>query len=441
MSNSVEAALKALGEVLSAELDAERFRADEAEKAMQVLISGLTSLIGELPQAANDTKSEVIVPEIPSPIKSDGVFLNALSREWTTAAMLRQQLFSRDIKIAEGTVYNRMRKLAANRPDLIEAAAKPERWRLKAIPSPRKKVAAHRSKLVSQMGSSRVAAPAGQRASVTNGTSPKLNSTAVANDNSACETREGCGSKFSLLHADIYQGDCLEVMRQLPSGSVDLVVTSPPYNLALSKRSGMKKSAKSSNWHNAKLADGYRSYDDARPHDEYVEWMQNVLRESWRLLSDDGAIFLNHKPRIQKGKLWTPFELNPDLPLRQIVIWDRGSGMNFNRSFFTPSHEWIMILAKPNFRLTKGQNKFPMDVWRFPPERKNDHPAPFPIELPTTAIEHSSAKVVLDPFMGSGTTGVAALRCGRKFIGIELDDEYAAKAASRIEVATLAEAA
>lgn len=258
----------------------------------------------------------------------------------------------------------------------------------------------------------------------------KMESTnVVANDNGP----EPLKPRISISDASkckIYRGDCLEVMKSMPSGSVDLIVTSPPYNLGFSKRRGMKDSSKSSLWHTGKLLDGYASYDDALPHDEYVEWQRNVLRECWRLLSDEGAIYLNHKPRIQKGLLWTPLDLNPGLPVRQIIIWDRGSGFNFNRSFFTPSHEWIVIYAKPNFRFPRG--KLPRDVWQFPHARNNDHPAPFPVELPMTAIEHTDATVILDPFMGSGTTGVAAMRCGRDFIGIELDQGYCEAAAKRI---------
>lgn len=724
MNDSIDNILGQLGLAIQAQTAAADARADAIEARWTKFYDGLSALLvksahndhkmagaGEETSGLRESKGQV--SRASRVICSDEAILAALTNNWITAAKLRQQMLSRGIKMAEGTVYNRMRKLAANRPDMIEAAAKPERWRLKAIPSPRKKVVHRNPNSVSRaVKTVRKHADVGEKEA----TGFPLNVTKSANDNSPIEanitsklpvyaplplntdafrpvlhhgdclevmktlpddsvdliladlpygttrleiddplpldelwreyrrilrkphgnivlfgsqpfttalinsapdifryamvweknsstgfqhadakplkihedilvfsygvnisakrtkrratyndqqavpvkrkatgqtkvsylskairghpaghefvgltncqtsilrfakdakkgknahpfakpvglldrliqtysnpgevvldntmgsgstcvaamkagrksigieidqewfevaqerielvrqkvcsnaTVRACLPQFSLLHADIYQGDCLEVMRQMPSGSVDLVVTSPPYNLALSKRSGMKKSAKSSNWHNAKLADGYRSYDDALPHDQYVEWMQNVLRESWRLLSDDGAIFLNHKPRIQKGKLWTPLELNPDLPVRQIVIWDRGSGMNFNRSFFTPSHEWIVILAKSEFRMTKTETKFPKDVWHFPPERKNDHPAPFPLELPMTAIEHTSAKVVLDPFMGSGTTGVAALRCGREFIGIELDDDYAAKAASRIQAETM----
>jgi modification methylase len=174
-------------------------------------------------------------------------------------------------------------------------------------------------------------------------------------------------------------------------------------------------------------------------HDEYVAWMRDVLSECWRLISDKGAIFYNHKPRIQNGHLWTPLELNPGLPLRQIAIWDRGNGMNFNSKFFTPSHEWVMLFAKPDFRLSKGK---PRDLWRINPARHNDHPAPFPLELPLTAIRHTDAQTILDPFAGSGTTGVAARMLGRKFIGIERNGEYIDQARKRIEAqSTLARAA
>ena len=238
-----------------------------------------------------------------------------------------------------------------------------------------------------------------------------------------------CIPKMQTGDATIYQGDCLEVMRSMPSGSVDLVVTSPPYNLGLSQRA-KPRSSKDSSWSNAKLFDGYGDYQDALPHNEYVAWMREVLSECWRIIPDNGAIFFNHKPRIQNGHLWTPLELNPDLPLRQIMVWDRGSGMNFNQKFFTPSHEWVMLFAKPDFQLSKGK---PRDVWAFGHAKKNDHPAPFPVELPLNAIRHTNAKTIFDPFAGSGTTGVAARMLGRKFIGIERNGDYFPNALARIE--------
>ncbi|MBU7579473.1 MAG: site-specific DNA-methyltransferase [Porphyrobacter sp.] len=73
------------------------------------------------------------------------------------------------------------------------------------------------------------------------------------------------------------------------------------------------------------------------------------------------------------------------------------------------------------------------EPWSFPFARKNDHPAPFPVELPLTAIRHTDAETILDPFAGSGTTGVAAKMLGRKFIGIERNGEYVEQARKRIE--------
>ncbi|MCC4234856.1 site-specific DNA-methyltransferase [Sphingobium soli] len=230
----------------------------------------------------------------------------------------------------------------------------------------------------------------------------------------------------------IYNGDCLDTMRRMPTGSVDLVFTSPPYNLGRSSDGKVRGVASSGKWKGMDLSNGYASYDDARDPAGYIEWQKDVLRECWRLLADDGAIYYNHKPRVQNGVLQTPLDLNPGLPVRQIVIWDRGSGFNFNQSFYLPCHEWIVIFAKPGFRLRSKAASGMKDVWKVKHERNNSHPAPFPVELAERVIETTSAKIILDPFMGSGSTGVAALQCDRKFIGIEIDHSYCMDAASRM---------
>ena len=91
----------------------------------------------------------------------------------------------------------------------------------------------------------------------------------------------------------------------------------------------------------------------------------------------------------------------------------------------------IYLIAKPKFKLRKGSNRL-TDVWEFPQERKNEHPAPFPIELPLRCISSTDGKIILDPFMGSGTTAIAAEMCNRKWIGIEKSAEYCDKANNRI---------
>lgn len=222
----------------------------------------------------------------------------------------------------------------------------------------------------------------------------------------------------------VHRGDCLEVMRRMPSESVDLVVTSPPYNLDLKV---------GDRWRSAALKDGYDGHDDALPYSEYVDWQRDCLSEMMRLLNDDGGIFYNHKWRIQDGMLQDRREIVDGFPVRQVIIWDRKSGMNFQGSFFIPSYEVIYLICRSWFKLSKNRINY-RDVWVFPPENDSDHPAPFPVALPQRCIDSTDAKVILDPFMGSGTTAVAAIRAGREWIGIEKSEKYCEMARERIRV-------
>lgn len=228
----------------------------------------------------------------------------------------------------------------------------------------------------------------------------------------------------------IYLADNREALPLLPSGSVDMVFTSPPYNLRNGNRFHMGHAG--SNRPGADLADGYTSHADDLPFDDYVAWQKSTLSECWRLLSDRGAIYYNHKPRVQFKQLQTPLALNPALPLRQIIIWVGSAGINYSPSHYMPAHEWILIFAKEGFTLRDRSASGVGDVWRIQPETGNAHPAPFPVELPKRAIETTTAEVILDPFMGSGTVGVACAIQGRKFIGIEIEKSYCDLAVARI---------
>lgn len=245
--------------------------------------------------------------------------------------------------------------------------------------------------------------------------------------------------------ATLYCGDCLEVMGSVPLRPA-LVVTSPPYNLAAApwphlghwKAGGPSGSGGRGKWQaGANASDGpnYGTHRDAMEWGSYVDWQRSVLWLLWKLLADDGAIFFNHKPRVIGTKLWTPQELLPsEVELRQIIVWKRPGGMNYSPASFVPTHEWIMVLAKAAFRLkTKGVSGLG-DVWDMTPER-NEHPAPFPLALPAKAIEATAGGLVLDPFMGSGTTGVAAAGAGRPFVGIEIDRRFFDMACARIDAA------
>lgn len=240
---------------------------------------------------------------------------------------------------------------------------------------------------------------------------------------------------------DIVEGDCLDVMRAMPDGCVDTTVTSPPYNLQNSLRNDGKKAnnfhGPGRKWKNCAIAEGYKDFNDCMPHADYVEWQRACLTEMWRLTSDDGVIFYNHKPRIQMGQVQLPTQFVPEhIPVRQIIIWNRMNGFNFQSTFFCPRHEYIMVMAKPGFRLTPKANGHG-DVWSFNYAVKGDntHPAPFPLELPLRCIESSPGQMVFDPFCGSGTTAVAAKQAGKDFIGIELSTEYCDIAKARVEAA------
>ena len=179
-------------------------------------------------------------------------------------------------------------------------------------------------------------------------------------------------------------GDALNEMRKFPDESVDLIITSPPYNLKNSTGNGMKNGS-CGKWSNAALINGYANYDDNMPYDEYVQWQRNCLSEMMRLIND----------------------------------------------YFLPTYEVIYLIAKPNFKLVPHANSLG-DVWEFPQEMKNKHPAPFPVALVERIISSTSAKIILDPFMGSGTTAVASKNLGRNFIGIEISPEYCEMSKERL---------
>ena len=238
----------------------------------------------------------------------------------------------------------------------------------------------------------------------------------------------------------VHCGDCLTLMDKMPDGSVDLIVTSPPYNLRNSTGNGMKYPSFGCMWESAKLIDGYESGDDAMPYGEYAQWQRRCLDSMMRLLREDGAIFYNHKWRVQDGLLQDRSEIVKGFPVRQIIIWHRNGGLNFNDGYFLPSYECLFLICKPKFKLAPGANAIG-DVWRISQETNNPHPAPFPVELAKRCIESTRAELVLDPFMGSGTTAVAAELCGRGWIGMEISQEYCKMANERIKTARKLEGA
>ena len=232
------------------------------------------------------------------------------------------------------------------------------------------------------------------------------------------------------LRGEVLHGDCLDVMRGMAAETIKVVVTSPPYNIKNSTGNGLKDGSKGK-WPNAALQSGYDGHDDCLPHGEYVAWQRECLTEMVRLLRPDGAIFYNHKWRVQNGLLQDRADILQGFPVRQIIIWQRSGGINFNPGYFLPNYEVLYLIAKPAFRLAPKANAAGC-VWRINQENDNPHPAPFPVDLAARCIQSVGAGPVLDPFMGSGTTAIAAEQAGLPWIGIEKSAEYVKMAQDRL---------
>ena len=226
----------------------------------------------------------------------------------------------------------------------------------------------------------------------------------------------------------------MDVMPTMPDECIDLVVTSPPYNLRNSSRhgGGDHKRGFSAFWNQSTLLkDGYKDHGDDMPHEQYVEWQRACLGEMMRLLKPTGAIFYNHTWRVQHGLMQDRGDIVQDFPVRQIIIWHRTGGINFNPGYFLPNYEVLYLICKPDFFLADGANRLGC-VWQISQTYRQKHPASMPLALARRCIASTDAEVVLDPFVGLGTTAVAAQALGRRYVGIELSSEYCEEAREEI---------
>jgi site-specific DNA-methyltransferase (adenine-specific) len=237
----------------------------------------------------------------------------------------------------------------------------------------------------------------------------------------------------------LYEGAAEDILPTLDD-EFDLVFTSPPYNMGISTGGSFPRGRSYGKWSGGLLAGGYGADRDARPWPEYIAWQQTVLRECWRLLAPAGAIFYNHKPRVQDGRLlhprtFIPAELEPFV--RQEVIWARPGGINAGITHYCSTYEVLIVIAHQGFRLKSKSASMLGDVWRVTPEVNSEHPAPFPKELPGHALETTAATSVLDPFAGSGSTLRAAKERGVRAVGVELDRRWCDLAIRNLGQSTL----
>ncbi len=187
----------------------------------------------------------------------------------------------------------------------------------------------------------------------------------------------------------------------------------------------------------------YDNYKDAVPESDYQEHQVEVLNQIFRVTVPGGSFFYNHKCRWERGKMFHPMDWlrKTDWTIRQEIIWDRVIAANIRGWRFWQVEERVYWLYKPIDKHLIGRELKSSDarltsIWRGVPEGKNPHPAPFPLWLPARCIISTAGTaeqaVVLDPYMGSGTTAVAAKLLNHSYVGIDRSSDYLEYAKNRL---------
>ena len=232
-----------------------------------------------------------------------------------------------------------------------------------------------------------------------------------------------------MSNLNLIKGDCMEIMRNMSPNSVDLIVTSPPYN------KGLFNKCKQSNqiWGGFEIK--YNSYNDNLSKEEYEQWMLDFFDLCSVVLKDGGSLLFNHKPIRHDNTIYHPMEFilkSKSMEVYQELIWDRKSSPNIRNDVFVPCTERIYWLKKkgqkPVFDRSKISKDYISEVWNITAKRNKQHPAPFPYELAMNCVlpftNINKTITVLDPFMGCGTTGIVCKDLGIDFIGVEIDESY-----------------
>jgi len=256
----------------------------------------------------------------------------------------------------------------------------------------------------------------------------------------ACRERQNVfydDGKIRLLHNDFLKVDLEDV-----KGKVNLIVTSPPYNVGIE----------------------YGNIDDGLEYEEYLHFTEMYLRRFYEVLADDGRVCLNIPLDKNKGGLQSVYadvvRIAKDVGLKyqSTIVWNEqnisrrtawGSWLSASAPYVIAPVEMIVLLYKKQWkRKGKGQSTISREefiewtngIWTFPGENRKalGHPAPFPLELPLRCIKLFSYEgdLVLDPFVGSGTTVIACKILSRKGLGIDVDRSYLEIALSRIKGTT-----
>jgi len=215
----------------------------------------------------------------------------------------------------------------------------------------------------------------------------------------------------------------MEFLKQNFINNIDLTITSPPYNLGAKHHTGNK------------VFESYDEYVDDMPEHEYQKIQIDVLNEIYRVTKEGGSLMYNHKNRIKDGKQITPYQwlLKTNWTVKQEIVWFNGS-QNFDKCRFYPMTEriyWLSKGTKTNFINTINQH----DLIKDPAEGTDkEHKRAFPVKLAQRLIMcFPDAELIFDPYLGSGTTAIAASNEKRNFIGCEISKKYYFNSIKRLQ--------
>ena len=227
-----------------------------------------------------------------------------------------------------------------------------------------------------------------------------------------------------------------ENMKELPNNSIHLMITSPPYNVSI-------------------------EYDDDLSLKEYLALLKNSFNETYRVLVNGGRACINvanlgRKPYIPLSDYISTMMIDLGFNMRGEIIWNKaasaspstawGSWQSAANPILRDIHEYILVFSKGDYKRDRQQKEntitkeqfmeWTKSIWTMNAEsaRRIGHPAPFPEELPARLIQLYSFKddIILDPFMGSGTTALSALKADRKYVGYDISEEYISLAKKRL---------
>lgn len=441
MNQPIHDILQQLGMAISAQLEAANHRAASAEAEYARLRDGLRALVGGEAAAKHVIETTNVVEAVTVKPKADPVeknvrgrttipnepFFDALTFEWQSAHTLRNAMIASGVKVAFGTIYRRMKKLAADFPDQIEGEVKPDRWRLRAPTSVDEDSAPAAAKVKPAKTRTKTPSPAKDMPPLAITNVPTL----VAAEPAPRE----------IFQPDLRHGDCFEVMKTLPDSSVDLILVDPPYAMTRLK------------------------VDPLIDLDEMWAEYRRIITPTGTIVAFGSQPFSS---RLTYGALdlfkhdliWIKSRATGGLharnrPLKQhedILVFSAGTTVHANQSSrrytYNPlgqqsagirvtsagrqSTHLRDMICHPG-REFEGTTCNPRTTL-FCPKDGNTHAFQKPVALLEYLIRTYSNEgdVVLDTFLGSGSTCIAAMKAGRRSIGIEMDAEHFAAAEKRI---------